>query len=119
MVHSPALTGPIFSSLCCAWAGASGVLLISGGYRRYSTSGVASKAVRAGTQATLSHVSQGEGSCTPSEAASFKHSKFWAAAVRNRAEEFPAFCSGSGMVKHRAETKGGFRVRHVSPETGS
>ncbi len=42
---------------------------------------------RAGTRAPLNQVTQGLGMFTPSSEASFMHSRFCAAAVRNSAEE--------------------------------
>ena len=55
--------------------------------------GVASRPMRAGTTAALNHVSQAEGIATPISVASFKQSKFCAAAVRNIAEEFTEPCN--------------------------
>lgn len=48
---------------------------------------------KAGTIAALNQVTQGETTKTPNSAASFIHSKFWAAAVRNRAEECTDVCN--------------------------
>ena len=41
----------------------------------------------AGTTAALNQVTQAEGIATPSSVANLRQSKFWAAAVRNMAEE--------------------------------
>ena len=46
-----------------------------------------SKPIKAGTTEALNHVNQAEGTTTPSSVASFMHSRFCAAAVRNMAEE--------------------------------
>lgn len=96
IIHSPPFTGPISASLARAWSGASGVEVTSGGYRRYRTSGAMIRAVSAGTDATLNQVSQGDASWHPREEASFRQRRFWAAAVRNRAEELPAFWGSLG-----------------------
>lgn len=49
--------------------------------------GVTSMPTRAGARAPLTHVTQGEEMTTPISVASFKHNRFCAAAVRNKAEE--------------------------------
>lgn len=49
--------------------------------------GVTSMPTRAGARAPLTQVTQGEEMTTPISVASFRHSRFCAAAVRNRAEE--------------------------------
>lgn len=49
--------------------------------------------VRAGSAAALNQVTQGLATSTPSSAASFMHSRFWAAAVRKSAEELTDVCS--------------------------
>ena len=54
--------------------------------------GVTSSPHTAGTTAALNQVTQGPGMTTPSSVASFRHSRFWAAAVRNMAEECTEPC---------------------------
>lgn len=49
--------------------------------------GVMRRPTRAGPRAPLSHVTQGLLMATPISEASFRHNKFWAAAVKNIAEE--------------------------------
>ena len=70
--------------------GASGVSFVSGGKILYSRYGVASRETIAGKLAALNHDTHGFEIITPSSSASFKHNKFCAAAVRNRALELPA-----------------------------
>lgn len=52
----------------------------------YMIKGVTSSPSRAGAKAPFSHVTHGEEMTTPISVASFRHSRFCAAAVRNRAE---------------------------------
>ena len=73
--------------------GASGVSLISGGATRYMMSGVTSRPSAAGTTAALNQVSQAEGTAAPTSTASFMHSRFCAAAVRNIALLLTLPCS--------------------------
>ena len=54
--------------------------------------GVTRMPMRAGTMAALNQVSQGETTSTPNSEASFMQSRFWAAAVRKRAEECTEVC---------------------------
>ena len=54
--------------------------------------GVTTMPTMAGTMAALNQVTQGDATSTPSSEASFMHSRFWAAAVRNRAEECTDVC---------------------------
>lgn len=53
----------------------------------YIRKGVTSSPTRAGAIAPLSHVTHGEAMTTPISVASFRQSRFCAAAVRNKAEE--------------------------------
>ena len=52
----------------------------------YMMKGVTSSPTRAGAKAPFSHVTHGEEMTTPISVASLRHSRFCAAAVRNRAE---------------------------------
>lgn len=58
----------------------------------YMRKGVTMIPTAAGTMAALNQVTQGETTRTPSSEASFMHSRFWAAAVRNSAEECTDVC---------------------------
>mmetsp|Transcript_14037 Transcript_14037/g.42362 ORF Transcript_14037/g.42362 Transcript_14037/m.42362 type:complete len:237 (+) Transcript_14037:3050-3760(+) len=85
MIFSSRLMAPILSSFSIACRGASGVSLISGGASLYRIAGVMARPMAAGTTAAVNHVSHGLAIWTPSSAASFIHSRFCAAAVRNMA----------------------------------
>lgn len=52
----------------------------------YIMKGVTSSPTRAGAKAPFSHVTHGDAMTTPISVASFRHSRFCAAAVRKRAE---------------------------------
>lgn len=82
-------------SFCAAMAGASGVSLISGGQRLYKIKGVAMREMNAGKLAAWNQKSHGFEITTPTSSASLRQSRFWAAAVRNRALELPEDCAAT------------------------
>ena len=92
-------SGPSFLSFSAASFGASGVSWISGGYILNTSSGVTARPTMAGTHAALNHVSQGDAMTMPRDAASFKDSKFCAAAVMHIADECPEHWSWVWMRK--------------------
>mmetsp|Transcript_1237 Transcript_1237/g.4013 ORF Transcript_1237/g.4013 Transcript_1237/m.4013 type:complete len:418 (-) Transcript_1237:1073-2326(-) len=87
MIFSSLPIGPMLSRRFVARAGASGVSLISGAKMLYMMSGVSRRQTTAGTTAALNQVTHAEGISTPISVAIFRQSRFWAAAVRNSAEE--------------------------------
>jgi len=95
ITHSLLVTGPMRFSFSSASAGASGVSFVSGGKILYSKYGVASRETRAGKLAALNHDTHGFAMITPSSSASFKHNRFCAAAVRNKALELPLACQAT------------------------
>jgi len=68
----------------------------------YSRYGVTSKDKIAGKLAALNHDTHGFVIITPSSSANFKHNKFCAAAVRNKALELPAACEVTETSTHQA-----------------
>jgi hypothetical protein len=73
---------------------ASGASFVSGG-KSLSKYGVAIRETKAGKLAALSHDTHGFAMITPNSSASFKHDKFCAAAVRNKALELPVACQAT------------------------
>ena len=102
ITHSFFVTGPMSFSFSAANAGASGVSFVSGGKILYSRYGVTSKDKIAGKLAALNHDTHGFVIITPSSSANFKHNKFCAAAVRNKALELPAACEVTETSTHQA-----------------
>ena len=65
----------------------------------YSKYGVARRETIAGKLAALNHVTHGFAIITPSSSARFKHNRFCAPAVRNKALELLAACQAKENIK--------------------
>ena len=88
IVASSLESGPIAFKRAAAALGASGVRVTDGGCSLYASAGASARPTSAGSDAATNQVIHAPGMKTPSSAASFMQSRFWAAAVRNSAEEF-------------------------------